>query len=547
MSALAIPAHMDRRTFLGRSSRIVSDVIPGPGFEYQPGRFEDGRLGIRWTEAPPERDTGTAPIGAPLNTRSGLEPYVPSSDDPWDRRRALHLLRRTGYGADPAAIDAVLGSEPKEAVDAIVNAALAAPLPPPPSWIDEPAPPPGSPPEVVTEFMEQNISWLYEVKAEVASESLALQHAGTALRERLAMFWHDHFVTSNHSYVLTAWLYRYLTLLRTHALGDFKQFVHEIGITPAMLVYLNGVQNQVGDPNENYARELMELFTMGIDYPEGTPNYTQTEIEELARVLTGWSVDPYDTLEAVFVPEWHDNGEKTVFGQTGNWGYDDVVPLLFGNRSEAIAHFIAEKLYSLFVYEIPSPSVVDDLADLLLTHDFQLEPVVRTLLMSAHFFEDVTIGARIKSPFDMATGLVRETGFVLDEGVIERINQGLFALNQRIFAPPNVAGWPGYHAWLDASSLPARWAYADGYLTEQHVLQALALKMPDPYTIEVLTADFAELFLAIQLDQDDLDQLVEIVLNGLPPYEWNPLDPGTESRLLVLVAYLLQMPEYQLT
>ena len=314
-----------------------------------------------------------------------------------------------------------------------------------------------------------------------------------------------------------------------------------------MLIYLNGVQNQVGDPNENYARELMELFTMGIEYPEGTPNYTQHEIEELARALTGWSVDPCDTLEAVFVPEWYDNGEKTVFGQTGNWGYDDVVPLLFGQRSEAIAHFVAEKLYRLFVYEIPSPDVVDDLADLLLTHDFQLEPVVRTLLMSAHFFEDVTIGAKIKSPFDMALGLVRETGFILDANVIDRISEGLFLLNQRLFSPPNVAGWPGYHAWLDESSLPSRWAYTDQYLTEQHVLQALALKMPNPYDIEVLTADLAELFLAIQLDQDDLDLLVEIVLNGIPAYEWNPLDPGTEGRLSGLVGHLLQLPEYQLT
>lgn len=390
------------------------------------------------------------------------------------------------------------------------------------------------------------MGWILDTEVEVYSESLALLQAGTALRERLAMFWHDHFVTSIDSYFLAAWLYRYWTLLRTHALGDFKQFVHDIGITPAMLIYLNGVQNQVGDPNENYARELMELFTMGIEYPEGTPNYAQDDIEELARVLTGWTVDLYGTLESVVVPAWHDNGVKTVLGQTGNWGYDDVVPILFGQRSEAIAHFVAEKLYRLFVYEIPSPDVVDDLADLLLTHDFQLEPVVRTLLRSAHFFDDVTIGAQIKGPFDMTLGLIRETGFVMTPDVTNLIHIGTSLLNQQLFRPPNVAGWPGYHSWLDTNTLPVRWLYGDVYLPGQQTLQALALAMPDPYTIEVLTADFAEFFLAIQLDQDDLAQLVEIVLNGIPPYEWNPLDAGAESRLFGLVAHFLQLPEYQL-
>ena len=537
---------MDRRTFLGRSSRSVTDVLPGPGFEYMPGRFADDRLPIKWTEAQPEREPTSALPGEPLNTRTGLEPYVPSEEDPWDRRRALHLLRRTSYGADPAAIDAVLATGPSAAVDAIVDAALTADLPATPPWMNVPVPPPDSPQSEIDLFLQQNQEWKNEVELEFHSESLALKRAGTAMRERLVLFWHDHFVTSFEVYGLSAWLYRYWTLLRTYALGDFKEFVHEIGLTPAMLVYLNGVQNQQGSPNENYAREVMELFTMGIEYPEGTPNYTQNDIEELARVLTGWSVDPYGTLEAVFVPEWHDEGTKTVFGQTGNWGYDDVVTLLFGQRSEAIAHFIAKKLYSLFVYEIPSPAVVDELATLLLTHDFQLEPVVRTLLKSAHFFDEATMGARMKSPFDMVLGLVREAGFDIVPELTNTIQSGTEDLNQSIFHPPNVAGWPGYRSWIDTNTLPIRWWYAENILGRQQTLVALALSMPDPYTIEVLTADLAELFIAIRLEQDDLDLLVEIVLNGLPPYEWNPLEPGAENRLYGLVSHLFLLPEYQL-
>ena len=223
-----------------------------------------------------------------------------------------------------------------------------------------------------------------------------------------------------------------------------------------------------------------------------------------------------------------------------------MVPLLFGQRLEAIAHFVADKLYREFVYAIPDADVVDDLAALLLTNDFQLEPVVRTLLKSAHFFDNETIGAQIKGPLDMALGLVRETGFTITENVSNLIREGSFFLNQRLFQPPNVAGWPGYHDWLDTNTFPVRWLYADIYLPLQQTLQALALAMPDPYDVEVLTADLAEFFLPIPLDQDELDKLLNIMLNGIPPYEWNPNDPGAEGRLFGLVSYMLEVPEYQL-
>ena len=248
----------------------------------------------------------------------------------------------------------------------------------------------------------------------------------------------------------------------------------------------------------------------------------------------------------MFVPQWHDEGMKTVFGQTGNWGYDDVVPLLFGQRSEAIAHFMADKLYREFVYAIPDTDVVDDVAALLLTHDFQLEPVVRTLLKSAHFFDGETIGAQIKGPLDATLGLVRETGFVITPDVSNLIRAGSNILNQQIFQPPNVAGWPGYHNWLDTNTLPIRWLYADIYLPIQQTLQALALAMPNPFVVEVLAADLAEFFLPIPLDQVEIDKFVEILLNGIPPYEWNPNDPGAEGRLFGLVSYVLEIPEYQL-
>ena len=313
-----------------------------------------------------------------------------------------------------------------------------------------------------------------------------------------------------------------------------------------MLIYLNGVQNRVGSPNENYARELLELFTMGIEGPDGTPNYSQADVQELARVLTGWSIDVYGTLDAVFVPPWHDSGTKTVFGQTGAWGYDDVVPLLFGQRDSQIAHFVARKLYTEFVYAVPDEAVVADLAAVLLAHDFQIEPAVRALLKSAHFFDGATVGARIKSPATLTLGLHRELGLAGSPDVFETIRFVMNLLGQRLFQPPNVAGWPGYRAWLDTDALPLRWLLGDYLLAQEQTLQALALDLPNPIDAAALAADFAAFFLGVPLDADDEAALVEILLNGIPPYEWNPFDPGAEGRLFGLAAHLLRLPEYQL-
>lgn len=541
---------MNRRSFLRPRSATLADAAPtptsDPPFEYLPDRHSDPRLPVRWAHEKGKRPAAPPPSGVPLRTQGGLEPFVPSTEHPWDRRRALHLLRRTGVGARPADADAVLATAPSAAVDALVDAALQASYPPAPPWVDAAPPPSDAPQSEIDAYIQQTIDWWYETEHGVYREALTFRAAGTALRERLALAWHDHFVTGIEDYFLAPWLYRYWDLLRTHALGDFRQFVHDVGLTPAMLIYLNGIQNRVGAPNENYARELLELFTMGITGPDGTPNYTQEDIEELARALTGWSVDVYDTLESVFVPVWHDSGTKTIFGQTGNWGYDDVVPLLFDQRGSEIAHHIAGVLYRLFVYEIPDPAVVDALAAELEANDFQLEPTIRTLLKSAHFFDAATIGAHVKSPAMLTLGLYRELGFGEDPELFEIVRFVMALTNQRLFQPPNVAGWPGYRAWLDANTLPLRWLYGDALLPQQQTLQALALALPAPHDPYALTADFAAHFLAVPASDDDLATYTEILLNGIPDYEWNPNDPGAEARLLGLAAYLLRLPEYQL-
>ncbi|MCH7975708.1 MAG: DUF1800 family protein [Bacteroidetes bacterium] len=315
---------------------------------------------------------------------------------------------------------------------------------------------------------------------------------------------------------------------------------------PAMLIYLNGVENRVGSPNENYARELLELFTMGITGPGGAENCTQTDVEELSRALTGWGIDVYGSQEGVLVDEWLDNGQKTIFGQTGNWSYDDIVPLLFGQRGMEIAHFVCRELYQEFVYPIADESIVAELAELFVANDYQLEPVVRTLLKSAHFFDEATIGARVKGPIELFLGECRSVEFVEQEFILEYMGYFCHEIGQIVFEPPNVSGWSGHRRWVDTSTLSYRWLFAEYLLYQEQTLQALALSFPQPFNAAALTADMAAYLLGVPLDQERIDTLVVVLLDGLPSYEWDPTNPGAEGRLFGLLREIFRLPEYQL-
>ncbi len=541
---------MDRRAFFRRTSRPSTAPIPrtaGPKFEFMPGQFADPRMQVKWGYQAEHGDPKDyVRSGEPLRTTAGLEPYVPTSEAPWDNVRVYHLLRRVGLSPTISDAAAVLGTTPGAAVDAIVDAVVNRPLPPTPSWYNNHIPAEDAPDEEWQIYFENNNGWLFETRDEVFREILAWRTAGTALREKLALFWHNHFVTGLDSYFHAPWLYRYWTLLRAHSLGDFKQFVHEMGISSAMLIYLNGIENRVDSPNENYARELLELFTMGITGSAGTANYTQTDIEELARTLTGFGIDVYGTQEAVLIPGWHDNGFKTIFGQTGRWGYDDVVPLIFEQRGSETAHFVCRELYQEFVYPIANEEIVAELASLMVANDYELEPVIRTLLNSAHFFDAATIGARVKSPVEMILGQCKAVEFVEQEFILEYMFYYCYELGQLVFDPPNVSGWPGHRTWIDTSRLSFRWLFSEWLLYQEQTLRALAMTFPHPFNAALLTAEIVEYVLGVPLEQEAIDALVEVLLDGLPDYEWDPTNSGAEGRLFGLFYQIFRLPEYQL-
>ena len=578
---------MDRRAFFRRPAPAVPEpAAPGPpevwprppgspeAVELMPGAVAPAGVPIAWGGgARSEADRAAARRGgavtagarpggvatdaaggaarAALRTDAGLERYRPTDAAPWNRERAVHLLHRVSYGATPALVDDVVARGPG-AVDALLDATLALPAPPRFDWYDETFPDWNTPEYRVFEAKQNgrlsDVQWdVYETLLGARGRT-PFEGVAYALRERLALAWSNHFVTEQDVYYFSPMLHRYWDLLRRHALGDVRAFVREVGLTPAMLVYLDGARNRKGAPNENYARELLELFTVGIADASGAATYTQADVVDLARALTGWTVQIPGDTSAAFVERRHDKGDKTVLGQTGPWGYDDAVRILFEERPQEIARTVAATLYREFVYSVPHPAVVAEMADLLVQKDFQIAPVVRALLTSAHFFDDAAVRARIKSPAERTMGLWRTLGYTPDREQQGWLWYQMAETRQVLFKPWTVAGWPGGRTWIDTSTLPLRWNFDGGSIwANVDRLPALALALPGGETAEGAARGLAELLLGREPGAGDLALYTEVLLDGLPPYEWDPRAENAAYRLRGLVDHLVRLPEFQLT
>lgn len=474
---------------------------------------------------------------------AGLEPYVPTTAMPWTRQRAAHLLRRTGIGAPKAKVEALLKLTPQQAVKSIIDEAVARPAPAEPIWAKNAYPPAGSTSDITSKYASDNRIWLEEYRAFTTNQVMS-----GSLREKMVLFWSNHLVTETDVYNNAPYAYQYVSLLRTNALGDFKKMIREIGIIPTMLIYLNGNLNRKGVANENYARELLELFTMGIG------NYTQTDITEIARALTGYTVDNYN-LKSVYNATRFDNTNKTFFGQTGNWGYNDVVDIIFRVKTQEVAKYICTKLYKFFVYAEPDAKIVSELAAEFIKQNFMIEPVLRLLLSSAHFFESVFIGAKIKSPVEKMLGIFVEGSVVYTDANFQKFTVAyLPTLDQKVLEPPNVAGWPEHQTWINTNSLSKRWQVSDLIVTGSGTtypalntinLAKLMSNISDPYQ---LALDLANYFLAVPYADTDKQALGKQLLGTTPDYEWaSALDKDKELRLKDYLKFIFRLPEFQLT
>ena len=284
------------------------------------------------------------------------------------------------------------------------------------------------------------------------------------LEEKMVLFWHGHFTSGIREVRNPRYMQMQNAFLRKHALGNFKAMVHGISRDPAMLIYLDNARNVKANPNENYARELLELFTMG----EG--NYTEQDIKEAARAFTGWTIRgagrKYAMVEGdreslFFVSQrQHDDGEKTFLGQTGAFDGDDIIDIIF--EQPATARFLANKLWTYFVEPEPSDATINEVAALIRKNDYELKPVMRAIFKSDAFYAPSARFSLIKSPTELTVGTFR----MLDAspGDMTAANRAMAQMGQELLQPPNVRGWVGGRTWINTSTLFQRYNAAAGII-----------------------------------------------------------------------------------
>ena len=261
------------------------------------------------------------------------------------------------------------------------------------------------------------------------------------LREKMTLFWHGHFACRSNNPMFAQQLNN---IQRTNGLGSFKTLLMEVSNSPAMLQYLNNQQNRKGKPNENFARELMELFTLG------RGNYTEHDIKESARSFTGWMYDKDGSF--IFRPNFHDAGTKTFFGKTGNFDGENIIDIILDKPETA--DFIARKIYKFFVNDNPNETHVKELATHFFNSKYDIGELVKKMFTSDWFYSPENVGTKIKSPVEFIVGLSRE--FYVTYNKPQVLIQLQSSLGQYLFNPPNVAGWPGGQNWIDSSSLMLR-------------------------------------------------------------------------------------------
>lgn len=379
----------------------------------------------------------------------------PIASGQWDNVKAAHLLNRAGFGGPPAAIQKLADLGPSDALSSLLDYEKILDATTAPDWAKPD-------PDAAREFRQAIKNATPEEKKKLQREKNQqeqremldlrgwwLQRMATGprpMQEKLTLFWHGHFATSVQKVRNPYYMWRQNELFRRLATGNWLQLLTEAGKDPAMLVWLDQAQSRKSHANENYAREVMELFSLG----EG--HYTEKDVTEGARALTGWSLDPR-TENFIYRPALHDTGIKTYLGQTGNFDGDDVMRIIVSQPQAA--RFITGKLWTYFAGQEPTPALSDALADVFRQHGNDFKPFLRVLFSSQEFYSPDIIRNQVKSPVDWLVSSVRMLENQLPPPVI---SWGMLRqLGQDIFAPPNVKGWDGGVTWITTNTLLTRY------------------------------------------------------------------------------------------
>ncbi|MFT3948551.1 MAG: DUF1800 domain-containing protein [Agriterribacter sp.] len=530
-------------------------------------------------------------------TSTGLNQYSGS----WTKNEVVHLLKRTMFGATLPDIEYFSEKTMEQCVDELLTITFPMPDPPLKDYDTGAAQQPDS-------DVDAGTTWIYSNNqdgdvGELRKASLKKWWMGLMInqprnvREKMTLFWHNHFATEMISTTNARYAYKHHDLLRQNCMGNFKTLARAIVVDCLMLVYQNGEHNSKYAPDENFARELQELFTLG---KENNPNYTEDDVKAAARVLTGWRNDA-DTNVSYFDASRHDTGNKTfssfynnktIQGKSGSTAgdeeLDELINMIFSKGAEA-SRYIVKELYKWFVYyeidQAAEENVIAPLAQMLQNYNWDIAPVLSALLKSEHFFDVMNQGCLIKSPVDFVIGTCRELQVALPQSSDYTSAYAVYAellrqcgiMQQSIGDPPSVSGWPAYYQipifhemWINNDTYPRRNQFTDtlvfiGYTTNNFLLKvdavSFAKSLSNPGDPKMLVEDSLAILYRIPLSDTIKEQLKkEILLTGQAnDYYWtnawntyvaNPTDmmayETVHTRLNDLYKYLLALPEYQL-
>ncbi|MCS6884189.1 MAG: DUF1800 domain-containing protein [Acidobacteriota bacterium] len=449
----------------------------------------------------------------------------------WNERTVAHLLRRVGFSATQEDIKFYLGLGKEKSIDYLLNYEA----------IDD------SEVEKIIEQSKLNLEKLIGIAVEWL---IRMVYTKRPLQEKMTLFWHGHFATAFYKVNEARLMRNQISMLRRLALGNFEQLLLEVSKDPAMILWLDNNTNTKGNPNENYARELLELFSMGV----GT--YTEEDVKEVARAFTGWTVNRRNNYAFTFDERKHDFGQKTILGQTGPFNGDDVVRIVAAQ--EATSRFIPKKLFEFFVYPSPKSSTIDRLSQTYKSSNYSIKEVMRAILTSEEFYSQKAFYALVKSPIEYVVGTLRmlkaklATGNAGELGLRD-IFTTLSAQGQILYSPPSVKGWDPGLAWINTATLLERYNYANSLVTNRSqrgssIDPKALLAGAEVQTSKQVVDYFLKLLGIYDADETTRNQLKKYL-------EQN--DDGTKGKFTLnhetidkkirgLIHLILSLPDYQL-
>lgn len=447
---------------------------------------------------------------------------------------AKHLLARTLFGFSKEQLQQAMGyGTMEDLVDKALLADVKTPAAPN-TWVN-------TTPTQVQQDSGDTAKWYRELTYwwynRMFSEGLSMQ-------EKMVLFLHNHFSCERDKVNYPQYMYQQNQLFRKFAFGNFKQLVKEISSDPTMLIYLDGNNSRGTGPNENYGRELMELFTLGIG------NYTENDIKQAAKVLSGWQVKG---LTAVFDPNrWHKEANLTIFGKTAAFKVDTLVDLIF--EQKACAEFICRKLYKAFIYYKPDEAFVSQMATVFRSNNFEMKPLLRFIFLSDHFYQISFQATRIKDPQELMVGSLKALQIKVPD--IVNLYDMAKLMQMQLLQPPDVAGWPGQRDWISSTTYSYRGGFTDSLLTGKRFngttvtgkldVLAYARSFPNSEKAALFVNDVIDSLVLFPISETKRQFLLNTLLDGTIAANWSTYTPQADARIVRLLKAIMRLPEYQL-